>query len=340
MELEVPIPVVEKHLLRFFPSLTRYPDRYLSLVFHEYNTPTEHLAYLCPICLENCIYWENKKIGCSAPFSLDHYPPQNVGGTSEMLVCKSCNNMAGHAYENSFKETVVKEAFNRNVQNVQLRARSDLDKVKGWLHTNVGISEDGSKTVQIAPNQEHRFPKLTEEENATNNYGQGFKMQIQFTQVNDKKAMKAILKTAYLYCFDCWGYDFIFSFAGELFRDVLCDKKDYPVTVPTKWIDNLIETNKEVTIPTGLVYIKEPNELMSMFVNIPARIADANYLCVIPVIIPSPQDKDFSEMKRIQALLDANQTQVIRMDNFPFEFKPGYPHCYNKTWEELCKLQS
>jgi hypothetical protein len=340
MELQVSFEEVEKYLLKYFFSLRQYPDRYVPVVAEWCNKEALHLAYLCPLCLQNFLYYENETLHYSSSFSLDHFPPQNIEGKNEILVCKACNNKAGHDYENSFWEQVLLEAFSRNVPSITIKGKSEVDKVRGWVHTNVGISNDKSRTIQIPEKQGHRFPKLTEEEFNTNNFGKGFKMNIKFDQVNDRKAIKAIVKTAYLYCFEYWGYSFSFSFAGQMFRDVLSDKTTYPVTVPTKWIDSLLEINQSVKIPTGLVYLKKPKDMMAMFVNIPAEIKTAGYSCVIPLIIPSPDDENFQEMKRVQQMLDADQVQQIEMYNMPFELKMAVPDPYSRTWQELIKLRS
>ena len=63
--------------------------------------------------------------------------------------------------------------------------------------------------------------------------------------------------TAYLYCFDYWGYEFVFSRAGQLFRDVLNDKREFPVPVPTLWYDNKVEIHKVINIPTGIVMMNQ-----------------------------------------------------------------------------------
>jgi hypothetical protein len=118
------------------------------------------------------------------------------------------------------------------------------------------------------------------------------------------------------------------------------ENAEYPVTVPRKWIDNLIATNQGLTIPTGVVYLSEPKEMMAMFVNIPAELKSSEYRYVIPVQIPNPVDKEYRDMKRVQALLDAQELQLIVMKTMPFEFTLAYPEPYVNTWNELTKLKA
>jgi hypothetical protein len=338
MKLEVTEEVLKSYLFRFFGALQKYPEKYLPLVFQEYNQPTKHLAYLCPLCVENFFYAENTAWYYKAQFSLDHFPPKNVGGKMKMLICKDCNNTAGYSFESSFRDRVLKEGYNRKIPNISMPAIANLENVKGWMHSNVLVNQDITLGLKLNEKALNRIPKLTEHQHVTNNDGKGFKMVIKIQEVNDNKAAKAILKAAYLYCFDYWGYEFVFSLAGELFRNVLNDKCDYPIKVPTLWFDNKPEIHKGIKIPTGMVYIQNPKEIMSMFVNIPALIKEIDYKCIIPVQIPNPSDRDFSQLKRIQQFFDDNPSPQVHIRQIPYKFSMSFPKPYSKTWEELKKL--
>jgi hypothetical protein len=339
MKLEVSQHDLKKYLFKFFGSLEQYPEKYLQLVFKEYNQPTKHLAYVCPLCLQHFFYAEGAAWYYKTPFSLDHFPPKNVGGKSKMLICKDCNNKAGHSYENSFRERVLKEGYNRKVPNISVPAMSNLVNAKGWMHSNVSLNEDGTLGIKLNEKALNRIPPLTDYQHKTNNDGKGFKMDILIQKVDDKKVAKAILKTAYLYCFDYWGYDFVFSFAGELFRKVLENRCDYPLKVPTLWFDNKAEIHKGINIPTGMVFIQKPREILSMFVNVPAVIKEMEYKCIIPVQIPNPTDNDFSQMKKIQQFFDDYPSHQVHMRPIPYQFSMNFPKPYLKTWEELKKFE-
>ncbi len=329
---------LKKYLFKFFGSLERYPDRYLPLFSEYYDKAPKHLAYLCPLCIKNVFYTEDKLWHYTENFSLDHFPPKNVGGTNKMLVCKKCNNTAGYSYENSFLERVVREGYNRKVPNIEVPAVTNMEKVKGWLPSTVSIAEDGSIAFKVIEKAIKRIPELTGQEKESNNGGDGFKMNIVVEDIDKKKVTKALLKTAYLYCFDYWGYEFVFSSVGELFRNVLEDKCDYPIATPTLWYDNKAEIHKGIDIPTGMVFIQRPKEIMSMFVNIPVFIKKSNYKCVIPIQIPHPEDKEFKDIVRVQNFFYDNPSQEILTKPISFEFQMAFPNPYSKTWEELKKL--
>lgn len=339
MSLEISQDELVKYLLKFYPSLRQYPGRYLPLVFEQYGEVPKHFAYLCPLCLVNVFYTQDKNWHYTDSFSMDHYPPQNVKGRKKMMVCKTCNNTAGYSYEKYFKETVLREAYSRKVRNTKIPARSVLDNVPGWLPGSVVVDDDGSVNFQISPKHRHRITPLTPEQQKSNNNGKGFTIQIRMDAVDEKKALKAILKTAYLFCFDYWGYDFVFSVAGQLIRDVLNDKANYPIPVPTLWYDNKAEVHQGIKIPTGMVFIDKPNEYRSMFVHIEAEIKEIDYRCIIPVQIPHPDDNDFLDVKRVQQFFTANPLHQIVIKPIDFEFTLAFPNPYSRTWEEIKKLK-
>ena len=329
---------LKKYLFKFFGSLRQYPDSYLPLIFEYYDKVPEHLAYVCPLCLKNAFYTENTTRHFTDSFSLDHYPPQNVGGAQKIMICKKCNNTAGHSFENSLRERVVMEAYNRKIPNIEIPAKSNIERVKGWLHGSVSITEEGSTVFKLANKTKNRITPLSEEEKKSNNDGKGFKLNVTIPDINKKKVTKGLLKTAYLYCFDYWGYEFVFSAAGELIRKVLNDEAEYPIDTPTLWFDNKASIHTGVDIPIGMVCIQKPKEILSMFVNIPMNIKQNNYKCIVPIQIPHPNDTDFKDLVRVQQFLYDNPSHQVFIRPMPFEFSMHFPNPYTKSWEELNKL--
>jgi hypothetical protein len=143
MTLNVSQADLQSHLFKFFGSLNQYPEKYLPLVFEALVEVPKHLAYLCPLCLTNFIYYtDDMKIHYLESFSVDHFPPPNVGGTKKILTCTRCNNTAGNAYEHSLKERIEKETFNRNIPNIGVQAFTTMEDVQGWLPSKVTVEED------------------------------------------------------------------------------------------------------------------------------------------------------------------------------------------------------
>lgn len=338
MSFEVSDNNLKKYLYKFFGSLSKYPDSYIPLIFEHYVEPTKHLAYLCPLCLKSAFYTESEIRHFNDSFSLDHYPPQNVGGTKKIMICKKCNNTAGYSYEGSLRDRVVLEAYNRKIPNIDIPAITNIESVKGWLHATVSIKEDGSKIFKLADKVKERIVPLDKQQMESNNNGKGFKADIKILDIDKRKVTKALLKTAYLFCFDYWGYEFVFSAAGGLIRKVLNDECEYPIDTPTLWFDNKALIHSGIDIPTGMVFIQKPKEIASMFVNIPLCIKQNDYRCIVPIQIPHPNDTEFKDIVKVQQFFYDNPTNEILITPIQFEFNLHFPNPYSKTWEEINKL--
>ena len=196
MTLNVSQSDLQLYLFKFFGSLNQYPQRYLPLVFETLVETPKHLAYLCPLCVQNFIYHtDDLKIYYLESFSLDHYPPQNVGGSKKMLTCTKCNNTAGYSYENSLKERIEKETFNRKIPNIEVQAITNMEDVQGWLPSKLSMEENGKFNFQLTKLKKGRISEI-------DGQAKERKMHIRVKSPDDKKVTKALLKTAYLYCFD------------------------------------------------------------------------------------------------------------------------------------------
>lgn len=63
--------------------------------FHDNAGNPVQYVYLCPICLKNKAAILNiEDFRSDDEFTIDHFPPQSVGGKGKILVCKTCNNTA------------------------------------------------------------------------------------------------------------------------------------------------------------------------------------------------------------------------------------------------------
>ena len=87
--------VIANHFQNFMPSIWPYHSQYLATVFKKYKILPPHLVYFCPLCVENYIIAFGNHKEATAEFSLDHIPPESVGGKYKLLTCKKCNNDAG-----------------------------------------------------------------------------------------------------------------------------------------------------------------------------------------------------------------------------------------------------
>ena len=288
------------------------------------------------ICIENFIYITKGETRWSHSFSLDHYPPENVGGNNTILVCKSCNSKAGHNYEASLLEMIKWEMFVRKIPSSEIKTTSVLDNIKGWHHSALFLDEEGKINFRLtSKDQKVRFAEGMPWENGTYQDLEDWKMDVTLKDIDKLKVSKSLVKAAYLYCFDYWGYDFIFSEGAKMMREVLEGEREYPIKIPNLWFYNKIPESKSLIVPTGLVFISNPFEYQAMCVNIPLVIED--YKTIVTIQIPNPFDQDFLEMISIQKDLDSLNGLSISMAPIIYQFNMAFRKPYEETWNELRK---
>lgn len=330
-QLEVSDNDLKNHFRNFSFSLSQYKEEYIPLIFKAKSRIPEHLCYLCPICLKNFIFFSPPKIRFTASFSLDHFPPENVGGSLTVLVCKSCNNKAGHDYEAKFKETIERECFHKKIEKAKIPTITTISNIRGWHRSHLDIDADGNYRFGLSSNDRKNPPELNEWKKKSKN---DWEMKVTIRHPDEKKFVKTLLKTAYLYCFNHWRYDFVFSKVGTLFRKVLTDESEYPVKVPLLWLDNKSNTYEFDKIHQGVIFISAPKGMQSIFVNIPCELKHLGYKCILPIPIPNPTEKGIEEMKRIGKYLKEN----INVDTTMAPINPPNPQMIDSflfTWESL-----
>ncbi len=344
MELKKQLPTghhwMKKYLRYFSTSLKRFPDKYISLVFRGQPVDNDYHVYLCPICLTNCLAVDRSGYYESSEFTEDHFPPDCVDGRLTVLVCKNCNNTAGGKFENSLVQKMEQVSFDKKVPNSILRTKVVFDDVKGWRHGQLNVSDSMELFLQLKITKNESLPELSREQNDTNNHGKGWKANVSPQPFSHEKLTKALLKTAYLYSFYNWGYDFIFSQSGELVRNALTGKADYPIDVGELWFDFNTPVTSGHVIPEGLCFLYKPEELRIFMINIPMTLITNGYKCIVPVLIPSPAMTSIEDMMRVQSVFKKNPNQNIVIYPVNNALLHGISDCYQRTWDDLIKQRN
>ena len=126
-----------ENLINYYPSIRQYPNKYLHLIPTENKNVTRHFIYVCPVCQKNYFLYINEIWSCSDEFTLDHYPPQNIGGQNTILTCKTCNNSAGSEYEPLLLEWLQMMNFNKKLPKSKIKAAATVSDKKGWYHSSL-----------------------------------------------------------------------------------------------------------------------------------------------------------------------------------------------------------
>lgn len=327
--------IIKSHLLSYFKSLRNYPERYLHHFFVDTTNPPEHYAYLCPLCLNSGIIVEYSiGLGMHADFSLDHYPPESVGGFQKILVCKKCNNDAGRLYDFSLKEKIQHLAFAKKTPESTIRSKFNATNLTGNYPSTMTIDKNGKIEISLKPNKNMHAPFLDDfiDYSKENN---DYKIELTQKIPDESKVSKGLIKTAYLTCFDLWGYEFIFSNTGEMIRKFLNGECEYPVLNPSFWLGDVAKFEVE-RFPLGLCYLKEPLEWKSFIVNICLLDKESGFSEIASVLIPGPSKEDWDKLQAIQKSLDGAPVTTISIAHVTENLlNDNVFDGYSKDWELL-----
>jgi len=100
--------------------------------------------YLCPLCLQAFFYIKDNEIFENREFTEDHFPPESVGGTKTILVCKECNSSFGGNLDYAIKEYLELMRFVRKSENASYPVKLSLN---GF---SLKISGPSGKIIQKA----------------------------------------------------------------------------------------------------------------------------------------------------------------------------------------------
>jgi len=185
------------------------------------------------LCVSQFLLATPSGVAGSAIFSADHFPPESVGGKDQVLTCKKCNNDAGF-YEAELLKTL-------NLGTV-LDQRYNSLFPKTWVqHAGtdrsfpVTITKPENKTSINFHPEAKKHNKALREFLTDLHAGKIEKLSILIPRPDEAKIGRATLKIAYLIGLIHWGYEFVFSNHGQLIRQVLQNRLEYPVRTPTFW---------------------------------------------------------------------------------------------------------
>lgn len=266
----------------------------------------------------------------SAEFDMDHFPPQNVGGTLKALVCKACNSRAGHEYDYVTKEFLNELGFHKRIPFSIIETKHTISDVIGRYSGTTEIDKNGEVVYSFKPNPNFKAAPLDQFLSERINT-LSWKAEVTIPQVNKEKINKALLKTAYLVCFNHWGYDFIFSDTGKYIREALADKAAYPFkNIPAFIFDDQEKLDR---IPLGVCFIKEPIEWQVYMVNIPMHLKQNQYKCIASVLIPPAGG--WTQMHKLNEIISDKSDQEIKIQPlYPGLLRRKYDS-YASDWQEL-----
>lgn len=187
-------------------------------------------TYICPICLNH--FSENDlDISLKNHLTLEDAPPVSLGGTSNTLTCKSCNNGCGTNIDKHLVDRMREMDKEQFVPGAIFEAWFNMGalKVKGLI----SVMKDGKHKVKF--DLKHNNPQILKQflEHVDSESAKGgyiLKPILPDSKIDVKKLQLALLKSGYMLVFSKFGYAFILDKAYDRVREQLLnpEKEIYP----------------------------------------------------------------------------------------------------------------
>lgn len=202
--------------------------------------------YVCPLCQSR---FEREALD-NDELTLEHVPPEAVGGTPIILTCKRCNNTAGHTIDAEAASREALQDFQRMMLHAEVGAtgRAVITWGNERLTVDVEVDRDGTTGFKVLGNLNDpaKVRAATEymQRLAAEGRTDGYTFQvISFRRFNLRLARVSDLRSAFLLCVAKLGYSYGFNTTP---RDVLKQIISPDVSMLDRWwFDNYADAKRD-----------------------------------------------------------------------------------------------
>ena len=256
-------------------------------------------AVICPLCMRlfNSQTLDQNHIN---PLTLEDVPPKSFGGKAKILTCKKCNNTSGHKLDANLHLNFEQRPFFRmelnseyKFRNMILKNSKEAIRVSGKV---IHFKDRGLYFKLNLNNNDWRYKKFV----SIMNSGGDHEGLLDFTSPSALSVETALLRIAYLTCFEKFGHAFVLNPAYDAIRHQIANPDEE--ILPIRGMGNP-EGN---TYPSGIYIIREPENIRGLIVVFP--LTSNKETILFPVILPSP----FLEAKKFYADLKEYASEVAR----------------------------
>jgi hypothetical protein len=322
----MPDELVSAHFYHFDPSFKEHAQ--IRKAIETMPNAPRNGFYVCPLCMKNFLMALGDLLHRSAEFTKDHFPPQNAGGSRTLLVCEKCNSTAGAEYDYILEEFLRFCAFNKRVPNASLDMTHVVSAIPGYYKGRVIVDDTGQLEIEVKRKKKNSIAPLDKwiEKSKTD---PNYTITMTIKEPLPNIVTRALLKTAYLYCFTYWGYEFACSDHGNKIRQVLRGEIDYPVAGGRLFIDD-----ESKSLPEGLAFLQTPASWRSLVINIPLELRDLGYKCMVTVPVPAPTPTGWQDLESLTPPMTDGPIDVS-MTPLPNYLVQGELYGYSRSWTEF-----
>ena len=280
-------------------------------------------AYICPLC-------QHVYAIAHEALTLEHVPPESVGGKPILVTCKACNNRQGAdldiylmneleiSHNLSHLDTIPQKsriAFN----GIEINGQTTFSKIDGFKFM---VSPDNNNPIEF-----EGFMK--EAKNAKEGYQIKLKANITNRKRNVDLANIALLKSAYLMAFHELGYMYVLNPNLNMIREQILNPKQQLISAPYIMAD---ENGIPKDMPQGVYYAKLDN-IVCIVVVMDLQLSKSELKHRKAVVLPHPKDSQYTIYdalsQHIGSLVNVHIFQTVSL-------LPIHPVRVDETIEDLC----
>ena len=268
----------------------------LDIAFPEGYDDMGKDSFICPLCLR---IFNVGQLGeqVNSYITIEHVPPENLGGKPIVLTCKDCNSTCGHDLDVYLRNEV--EHHERAYFN---GSKGHFSKYRhGGVEVNAITNEDKDGTVDIRIERKRNSPIVFDKFcESVKNFADDLRIDGHLIlgdhKRNTKMAEVALLKSAYLYVFYKLGYKYILSTNLDAIRKQIQNSND-DILPPYYLLFN------EDHIPNNMpddIFIFSIDGERSLVVILTLKLSTSNNLHRIATVLPMPSQEDLDLYKRLK----------------------------------------
>lgn len=259
-------------------------------------------AYICPLC-------QHVYAIAHEALTLEHVPPESVGGKPILVTCKACNNRQGAdmdvyltneldiLHNLSHLDTIPQKskiAFN----GVEINGQTTFSKSEGFKFM---ISPENNNPIEF-----EGF--MIEAKNTKEDYQIKFKANITNHKRNIYLANIALLKSAYLMAFHELGYMYVLNPSTNKVREQILNPKQQLINAPYVISD---EDGILDELPQGVYYANFEN-IVGIVAVLKLQLSKSEQKHRKAVVLPNPLDSQ----SEIYSVLSRHIGELINIHIF------------------------
>lgn len=241
-------------------------------------------AYICPLC-------QHVYAIAHEALTLEHVPPESVGGKPILVTCKACNNRQGADLDIYLMNELEISHNLSHLDTIPQKSRIAFNGVEINGQTTFSKSEGFKFMISPENNNPIEFEGFMKEaKNAKEGYQIKLKANITNRKRNADLANIALLKSAYLIAFHELGYMYVLNPNLNMIREQILNPKQQLISAPYVIAD---ENGIPKDMLQGVYYAKLDN-IVCIVVVMDLQLSKSEQNHRKAVVLPHPKDSQYT----------------------------------------------